>query len=198
MKIIGITGGVGSGKSQVLSFVQKEYQGYVCEADRVAWDLQNPGQSCYAQIVDIFGADVLNDDQTIDRKKLGGIVFANPEKLQRLNRIMHPEVKKAILKIIGAEKEKGTTLFFLEAALFFEDSYDELCDEVWYIYTNEEIRRSRILSSRDYDDEKVTAIMKSQKSDAFFREKSHRVIDNNGDFSQTILQIKEVVDKWEN
>ena len=98
MKTIGITGGVGAGKSTVLDFLRETYQASVCEADKVAHELQRPGEGCYQEILKVFGPEILCDDQTIDRKRLGSIVFADVEKLKRLNGIVHPKVKEWIRK----------------------------------------------------------------------------------------------------
>ena len=81
MKTIGITGGVGAGKSTVLDFLRETYQASVCEADKVAHELQRPGEGCYQEILKVFGPEILCDDQTIDRKRLGSIVFADVEKI---------------------------------------------------------------------------------------------------------------------
>lgn len=189
MKIIGITGGVGSGKSRVLSYMEEAYNAVVCQADHVAWELQEPEQKCYAQIVKHFGKDILNDDGTINRKKLGQIVFNDNEQLLVLNGIMHPAVKETIVQMIQSEQEKGTDYFVLEAALLLEDGYKQICDELWYIYTDEDTRRLRLKESREYSDEKINAIMASQLSEEIFRKECQIVIDNSGDFEDTCYQI---------
>lgn len=194
MRVIGITGGVGSGKSQVLSHIQKTYQAVICQADHVAWELQNPGMVCYKQIIAHFGERIINDDKTINRKALGAIVFADKKELQKLNSIMHPAVKKAIIEKIEKEKQCGTNLFVLEAALLLEEQYDKICDEIWYIYTQEEVRKIRLKESRGYTDEKINAIMSSQSDETYFRRKCQKVIDNSYDFQYTCEQIQKVID----
>lgn len=124
MKTIGITGGVGAGKSTVLDFLRETYQASVCEADKVAHELQRPGEGCYQEILKVFGPEILCDDQTIDRKRLGSIVFADVEKLKRLNGIVHPKVKEWIRKKQEEEQRAGTKLFIIEAALLLEDHYE--------------------------------------------------------------------------
>lgn len=193
MKIIGITGGVGSGKSRVLSFMEEEYKAIICQADHVAWKLQEPGEKCYHEIVTYFGIEILNDDKTINRKKLGQIVFGDDTKLQVLNQIMHPAVKEYIKEQIQSEVRKGTTLFVLEAALLLEEHYDEICDEVWYIYTREEIRRVRLKESRQYSDEKINAIIASQLSEEYFQKHCQIVIDNSRNFEDTCNQIEKAM-----
>ena len=196
MRIIGITGGVGSGKSRVLLYLEKKYGATICQADHVAWQLQMPGTVCYRSIVDWFGEGILNADATINRTKLGQIVFADAASLARLNAIMHPAVKEEIRHRIQREAEQGTEFFVLEAALLIEENYDEICDELWYIYSSESVRIQRLRESRVYSDEKIRDMMSKQLSEAVFREKCDRVIDNNGMFSVTEEQIQTILEKY--
>lgn len=195
MKIIGITGGVGSGKSRVLSYIEEKHQAVICQADHVAWEIQKPGKRCYDQIVEEFGTSILNEDQTINRKELGQIVFHNEKKLLRLNAIMHPAVKETIKNTIQEERAKGTKIFVLEAALLIEEHYDEICDELWYIYTDESIRRIRLKESRQYSDEKIDSIMASQLSEEVFRAECQRIIENSGAFELTAKQIDDAIEQ---
>ena len=194
MKVIGITGGIGSGKSQVLSYLEKKIHAVICQADQVAWELQKPDQKCYEEIVEYFGTSILNKDKTINRKALGQIVFNDDAKLYALNGIMHPAVKTEIQKRILQEKEKGTKLFFLEAALLIEEHYDEICDELWYIYTSEPIRRQRLKESREYSGEKIDAIMATQLSEEIFRKECKIVIENNDVFDETCKRLDDAIE----
>ena len=106
MKVIGVTGGVGSGKSVVLSILEKDYHAETILADLVAHDLMQPGGKSYEDIVEAFGDGILNDDGTIDRVKLGNIVFHDAEKLQKLNAITHPNVKEEIKNRIQKIREQ--------------------------------------------------------------------------------------------
>ena len=193
MKIIGITGGVGSGKSRVLSYMETKYHAVVCQADHVAWKLQEPGQKCYAQIVSYFGENILNEDHTINRGKLGQIVFADNDKLCKLNQIMHPAVKEYISEWIHREQATATKYFIIEAALLLEENYNQICDEMWYIYCDESTRRERLRSSRGYTNEKTDAIIASQLSEEIFRKECQIVIDNSGDFEDTCYQIEKAM-----
>ena len=195
MKVIGITGGVGSGKSRVLSYLEEKHHAVICQADHVAWELQKPGQECYLEIVEHFGTCILNEDKTINRKALGQIVFGNDAQLQVLNAIMHPAVKCGIQKRISEEKANGRKLFFLEAALLIEEHYDEICDELWYIYTSEQIRRQRLKESRQYSDEKIDAIMATQLSEEMFRKACKNVIENNSTFEETGAKLDDAIEK---
>lgn len=193
MRIIGITGGVGAGKSTVLSYMQKEYGAVICEADKAAHILEEPGQKCYRKIVEYFGKDVLKETGEIDRKKLGEIVFSDPGKLHVLNAIVHPAVKEYIREEIEKEKEKGTGLFLVEAALLIEEHYDEICDELWYVYADPEVRKKRLRESRGYSEERIDGIMKNQKSDEEFRKHCAKILNNSGSMEETCTLIEKAL-----
>lgn len=190
MKIIGITGGVGAGKSAILAYLKEQHGAIVIEADKVGHLLMAPGGACYEKIIEAFGDGLIKEDQTIDRGKLGAIVFADEKRLECLNQIVHPEVKQWIRNEIKKERIKGETeLFVIEAALLIEDHYDEICDELWYIHTSEEIRRKRLKESRGYSEEKIAGIMANQLSPEQFQAACQVVIDNSGMMEDTYRQI---------
>lgn len=190
MKVIGITGGVGAGKSAILGYLKEEYGAVVIEADKVGHLLMEPGKACYNSIVEKFGKSILNEDHTINRGKLGGIVFADSKLLDVLNKIIHPGVKSYIISEIEKEKTSANTRYFVvEAALLLEDHYDVICDELWYIHTDETVRAKRLKETRGYDDEKIAGIMANQKSPEEFKSGCQVVIDNSGDLADTYRQI---------
>ena len=193
MKVIGITGGVGSGKSRVLDYMKEHFNVVICQADHVAWELQEPGESCYHEMISYFGTSILNDDKTIDRKKLGSIVFRNESDLQALNAIMHPEVGMKIDRLMYESRKSGADIFVLEAALLLEENYNEFCDEVWYIKTDEKIRRQRLKESRNYSDDKIDSIISSQLPESVFLKRCTRIIDNNGSFEETCEQVTKIM-----
>jgi dephospho-CoA kinase len=153
--------------------------------------LQEPGQECFRQIAADFGAEVLQADGTLDRGALAAVVFADEAKLQQLNEIVHPAVKAYIIEEIARERIKGEVPFVvIEAALLLEDHYDEICDEIWYIHTDLEVRKKRLMASRGYTEEKVAAIVSSQLSEKEYRSRCDRMIDNSSDrVEQTYIQI---------
>ena len=192
MILIGITGGVGSGKSEVLSYIQRNYNARVLLADDVANKLKEPGMPCYKPVVDCLGEGVLGTDGVIDRVKMAAAIFGDKSKLEAINAIIHPAVRRYILQEIQAEKDKGETeFFFLEAALLIEEHYDEIVDEMWYIYADEKVRRERLKISRNYSEEKITSIISKQLSEQKFREACSWVINNSGEFEETKKQIDE-------
>lgn len=193
MKVLGITGGVGSGKSKVLDYLKEQYHAQICQLDEVAKELQKKGTSCYKKIVEEFGTHILGEDKELDRNKLGEIVFSDEKKRERLNEIVHPEVKRWVRKDISQKEAEGISLYVIEAALFPGAGYETICEEFWYIYVDESVRRQRLKNSRGYSDEKITKMISSQPTEEIFRELSHRVIDNSGSFDQTKKQIGELL-----
>ncbi len=190
MKVIGITGGVGSGKSRVLYELEEKYGAYVVEADKLAHELMLPGMTIYDEIIKQFGTQILNEDKTINRKKLGEIVFEDKNKLMALNAIVHPLVKISILDLIRNKKEEGSVKFFIiEAALLIQDGYKSICDEIWYIYVPLDVRIRRLKIQRGYSDEKCMEIVKNQPEDEFYIKNSDYVIDNSKSFDNVSEEL---------
>lgn len=191
MKIIGITGGVGAGKSTVLDHLEKQYNACVLQADKIGHLVMEPGSICYGQVIALFGKQIIKNDKTIDRKMVSDVVFAHEEMRQKLDDIIHPAVKSYILDKIEEQKKAGCTLMIVEAALLLEDHYDAFCDKVWYIHTDQKIRIERLMSSRGYTREKAENIIARQATEGFFREHADYIIQNNGDLDETWRQIEE-------
>lgn len=192
MKVIGITGGVGAGKSQVLSYIEKKYQCRILLADRVGNLVKEPGQKCYEALKELLGEQILNPDGTINREQMANIIFQDEKILQQVNQIIHPAVEDYIFEQIQREKEKNLLdYFFVEAALLIECGYGSRLDEMWYIYADESIRRERLKKSRYYSDDKIDSIMKKQLSEEEFRKHCDFVIDNSGEIEETYRAIDE-------
>ncbi len=197
MKIIGITGGVGAGKSALLTYIAEHYNCKIVLADEVAHKVKEPGTACYEKLVALLSDEILNEDGTIHKAKMAEKIFASEEILEQVNAIIHPAVKEWIVREIAVEKDKGELdFFFVEAALLIEDGYLYIVDEMWYIYAREEVRRARLKASRNYSDEKIDAIMESQLSEAEFRENCKVVIDNSESLAQAYQQIDEKLGEY--
>ena len=194
MRTIGITGGVGAGKSELLAYIEKNYNSRILLADTVGHLVKEPGQPCYEKLVALMGKEILFPDGQIDRKAMAEKIFADPELLGKVNGMLHPAVETYILEQIHLEKVRGTReFFFVEAALLIEEHYDEICDELWYIYTREEIREARLMESRGYSREKVQQIFSSQLKEAEYRKHCSVVIDNNEGLEEMQRQIDAAV-----
>ena len=192
MKFIGITGGVGAGKSAILDYLKNKPDTKVMLADEIAHELMVPGTQCYDKLKAEFGTeDIYQKDGFFDRIKLAQVIFSDDEKRKKLNGIVHPAVRKYVIGQAAYErKEVKIKLLVLEAALLIEEHYDEICDELWYIYTSEENRRIRLKKQRNYSDEKISEIFNSQLADEKFRKACRVVIDNNGTIEAAEAQIE--------
>ncbi len=189
MKSIGITGGVGSGKTEVLTFITAHYDARVIVADIAAKELEQPGQPCYRKLVEALGDGILDAEGLIDAKTLSGLIFSDAKALAQVNAIVHPAVKHYILEAMEEERNKGTKYFVVEAALLIEEDYQDILDEMWYIYVSEPVRRKRLKESRGYSDQKIDSIMAAQKTDAEFRSVCDHVIDNNDSIEEMQKQV---------
>ena len=191
MKFIGITGGVGAGKSEILSYLGKKTGVRVMLADEIAHELMEAGTDCYKSLRQTFNdEDIWNSDGSFNREKLAKVIFSDKRKRDIMNRMVHPAVKEYVIRQQEYEKERGElSLLVLEAALLIEEHYDKICDELWYIYTSEENRRDRLKASRGYSDEKIDNIFKSQLSEEEYRKYCAVVIDNNGSVEAAFEQI---------
>ena len=193
MKIIGLTGGVGSGKTQIMEYLNNKYGATICQTDKVAKKLQKKGGKCYDAIVAHFGQEILDEKGELNRDMLGNIAFNNVEQLSVLNRIVHPVVKEEVRRIIAKEERKNTNLLIIESAVLIEDHYEELCDELWYVYVKDEVRKKRLFYSRGYEPAKVDCIIAAQPPKDIYMKHCDRVIDNNGVFAETQMQLDRIV-----
>ena len=176
VRVIGLTGGVGAGKSRILDILKTEYGAEIIVADQVAHELMEPGQGGYREVVRALGTSFLNPDGTIDRPLLSALIFHDRNALETMNGIIHPMVWKTIKDKISSSQ---ADLIVVESAIMGREQ-DDIYDEMWYVYTSEENRIRRLNENRGYSRERSLSIMKNQLSDEEFRELADRVIDNNG------------------
>ena len=190
MRVIGITGGVGAGKSEVMRLIAENADAYILIADEAAHAVERKGCDCYYALVELLSEDELAANGEIDKAKMALKIFEDESLRERVNAIVHPAVKRYILSQIEEERTLGNVdFFFIEAALLIEDGYDLICDELWYVYADEAVRRERLRRSRGYTDAKIDKIIEAQSSDAVFRKYCSEVIENNGDLSETRRQV---------
>ena len=187
MRFIGITGGVGAGKSEILDYIRKHYSCEIYLADQVAHLVKQPGTKAYQALLSLLGQDVAGRDGLIDKGLMADRIFADPSLLEQVNGIIHPAVKAFLLERLERARAAGQVdFFFVEAALLIEGGYLALVDEMWYIYADEAIRRQRLSA---YSEEKIARIMSSQLGEAQFRESCDFVIDNSGELAESCRQI---------
>lgn len=187
---IGITGGIGAGKTELLRYIERHYKCEIYLADEVAHRVKEPGTDCYRKLLALLGEDILSADGQIDRRRMADRIFSSPELLEETNKILHPAVRVYLLERLQEARRFGETeLFFVEAALLVECGYGNLVDEMWYVYADQEVRRARLRASRGYSGEKIDGIMSKQLSDEQFRENCDFMIDNSGSLEDSCRQI---------
>ena len=191
MMVLGLTGGVGAGKSRILELFSHDYGAQVIQADLVARKLEDPGPPGLAGLVSLFGTGILQKDGTLDRKGFAERIFGNPEALKRVNALIHPltwnEIKRQI-------RESSADLIVVEAALFDERSR-EVCQYLLYVDTQDEIRIQRLMENRGYSRGKCLDIMKNQADRSRFLELADFVIDNSGSLEGSRQQIRQILKK---
>ena len=192
MKVVGITGGVGAGKSLIIDYLREKTDCRIIIADEVAHSLEEPGQSCYRQIVELLGQEIAAEDGRIDKGRMAARIFSDRGLLSRVNGIVHPAVKEYITEAINEAKKAGRPAYlFIEAALLIEDGYGQIVDEMWYIHTDAAVRRERLKAGRGYSDEKIDKIMQGQLPEDEFYRHCPVVIENSGTLESVYRQIDE-------
>ncbi|MEH2943298.1 dephospho-CoA kinase [Lachnospiraceae bacterium KK002] len=194
MQVIGITGGVGAGKSAILEYLEQNYRVKNLIADKIARMMMEPGSECYRKLLKFLPVEVYNEDESINRSALAAAIFTSEDLRKRVNDVMHPVVKEYILNQIEEQKRMGLLDFvIIEAALLIEDNYDEICDELWYVRTSEEVRKKRLMRSRGYTEEQVEQMFVSQLSDEEYRKNCQVIIENNGTREETFYQVAQAI-----
>jgi dephospho-CoA kinase len=162
MITVGLTGGIASGKSEVGRMLGAK-GAHVVDADRVAHSVYAPGAEGYARVIAAFGPDVVAADGTIDRRKLGAIVFAQPERLKQLTDIVWPLTGQALAELIRSEREAGRDLLVIEAALLPEAGWKRLMDVVWLVRTSTERARERMMKRDGLSPEQTEARLSARQ-----------------------------------
>jgi dephospho-CoA kinase len=190
MKILGLTGGIGAGKSVVAEILAR-LGAVIIDADRVGHETYLPGTPGWQQVVAEFGRDVVAADGTIDRKRLGAQVFADPDKLTRLNAIVHPLIRAAVAERIAAERAAGRApAVVVEAALLVEAKWDALVDEVWLVTARPEVIEQRLVTQRGLDPAAITARMRAQLGDTERAAHADVIVDNSGGLDALESQLE--------
>lgn len=190
MKIIGLTGGTGSGKS-VVSRYMEEQGAIIVDADLVSRKIVEQGEPAYLEICSYFGTDILDTDGSILRRKLGEIVFHDKEKLAFLNQCTHHYIREEMLNQIEAAKKEGKASYIiLDAPLLFEAKLEELCDAVWVVYADVKVRAKRVMERDGITYELAMARISNQKSWEEYKAKADIVIDNSGDIAHLQEQMR--------
>lgn len=193
LTVVGLTGGIASGKSTVSSLL-KDKGAAIIDADEIAKEIMSKGKPVWVSVINHFGEQILNDDKSdIDRKKLADIVFSDRVQLEALNSLTHPEILKEIKKQLENYKKAGRKVIVIDAALLLESGLDALVDEVWLVAVDEKTQIKRLIM-REKDMAHAQALNRI-KSQMPLKEKlkyANRVIDNNAGIEETREQIDEI------
>jgi dephospho-CoA kinase len=196
LKVIGLTGGIGSGKSEAAKILVESYGALLLNTDRIAHDFMEVGGVSYQLIKDYFGEEILNEKGQIDREKLGKEVYQNAEKLKILNSFSHPYVMDYVRKLIKIEKERAEKLYSVicvETALPREAGLKDFCDYIWYVTADISIRQERLIHSRNFTSEKFEKISANQFTEDEYKNNSTHVLINNGSIDELKLQIEKLI-----
>lgn len=193
--IIGLTGSIASGKSTV-SLMFDDHHIPVVDADKISREVVMPGEKAYEQIVNTFGSDVLREDKSIDRPKLGAIIFADKEKRDQLNGIVHPAVHEEMLKQRDTYIKMGATCVVLDIPLLFEGKRTDFVDKTLVVFASEQVQLQRLMSRNNYSETEAKQRIQSQIPVSEKAAMADAVIDNNGTKYQSYEQLEEILKEW--
>lgn len=191
MIVIGLTGNIGSGKSTV-SHRLKDLGAQIIDADQVARQAVLPGTPALREIADRFGPEVLDNTGSLDRKKMGSIVFTNPPAMEKLNNITHPKIKAEInrqIELSKKEKKSGPSVLVVDAALLIEVGLEKNADEIWVVKIDRDKQVERLVARDGLTPEEALNRIAAQLPQDEKLKFATRVIDNSGDKNETIKQV---------
>jgi len=189
MKLIGITGGIASGKSAVTDYLRGLGYKVIC-ADEVSREVSKKGREGYFAVKNAFGDSFFTTEGEIDRRRLGAYVFSNPSALEKLNRILQPVILEAIRK---EAFKSGSSVVFIDAALLIESGLQDEMDAVWLIAADEAVRIKRIAERDGLSEEEARKRIRNQLSDKEKKKYADAVIDNTGELQKTIEKVQELL-----
>ena len=191
MKIVGLTGGISSGKSTVSSYL-KQLKIPVIDADEVARKVVEPNSQGAREIRKTFGSDVFEEDGSLNRQKLGALIFSNAENRQKLDDLLQPLIKIMILDEIEEYRQKGETMIVLDLPLLFEKHYEKLCEEIIVVYVPRKLQLERLMKRNQYTKQEALSRIDSQLSIEEKRKRATVLLDNQG----TVQQLYQQVEQW--
>ena len=191
MLTIGLTGGIGTGKSVVANLLVQQGASII-DADRLGHEAYTPRSEAWEAVVVAFGTDILTSEGEIDRRKLGGIVFADETQLERLNGIMHPLMAKMVEDRKAAFDADGVAVTVVEAAVLFEAGWDSLVDEIWTTHASESTVVQRLFERNGLDEAEARKRINSQMSATERNRRSDVVVDNSGDLTALEQTVKKL------
>lgn len=193
MKMIGLTGGIASGKSTVSHWLRGQ-GARIIDADAIAYDLSRPNQPIWNGFVEHYGTKILQPDQSLNRAEIGKIVFASCEERQWVDRMSHPLIRKEMRQQLEQYRKQGARVVFLDIPLLFESGWDKLLDTVWVVYVDPPTQLKRLMARNQLSTVLAEQRIASQMSLDEKKNRADFVIDNNGTREYTIQQLEQI---WE-
>ena len=193
--IIGLTGGIASGKSTIANMLKNEGI-TVIDADVESRLAVEQGEEAYDHIVNHFSKSILLEDGSINRAKLGEIIFNIKEERMKLNEIVHPAVRKRMLQKKESAENNGEAIIIMDIPLLYESKFTELVDKTLLVFVDEDIQLQRLMERNHYSKQEALARIHSQMPLAEKKRLADVVIDNNGSLEKTELQLKSVLSEW--
>lgn len=194
IRVIGLTGGVATGKSSVARFFE-ERGVPVIDADQLAREAVKPGSPCLARLAALFGAGVVRGDGTLDRKRVAGIVFADADKRRQLEAVLHPEIRRLAEERISRAATAGERVVIYMAPLLIEAGVTDRVDEIWVVTVRPEVQLERLMARDGIGREEAERIIGSQMPLAEKERHGRVVIDNSGTLEETRLLLAEIWDR---
>jgi dephospho-CoA kinase len=195
--ILGLTGGISSGKSEA-SKIFSELGYTVIETDKIAHEMYLKGTDIYEKVISFFGENILKKNNEIDRSKLGEIVFYDKKKLSFLQNLIWPEVIKIIEDKISVSKKNRERIFVIESHLIFESEIKNFMNEIWTIESSEPIQLERLVDYRGLSLDYAKQIISVQNDSSFRKKKSDKVIENTNELFMFRNKIIKLINKLEN
>lgn len=196
MLILGLTGQTGAGKSTVLQVIEGR-GGLVIDCDRLYWKTLAENTTLQQRLRDTFG-DISDENGGIDRKKLGAVVFQNPDQLARLNQLTHPLLNEIIFDLIEKARKDGYLMVAVDAIALIESGLGEKCDKILAVVAEEETRMTRIQQRDGISLEYAKNRVESQKKQSFYEENSDMILENNEKTKELFLvKVEKLMDKLE-
>lgn len=193
--VIGLTGSIGTGKSTIANRF-RELNIPVVDADKIAREVVEPHTETYRKIVETFGEEILHEDLTLNRKALGNIVFRDENKRKQLNSIIHPAIRKEMLRQRDEWIEKGKECVVLDIPLLYESKLTHFVDKVIVVYVDEDVQLQRIIERDKSSEEEAKNRIAAQIPVAEKAKMADAVIDNNGSIEDSYKQLEEILDTW--
>ncbi len=193
--IIGLTGSIGTGKSTIANkFSDLDIP--VVDADLIAREVVEPGKEAYKDIVATFGEEILQNNQTLDRKALGKIVFNDESKRKQLNAIIHPAIRKEMLRQRDEWVQRGKECVVLDIPLLYESGLTHYVDKVIVVYVDPDVQLHRIIARDESTEEEAKSRINSQMPIKEKAEKADAVINNNGSKEESYKQLIAILEEW--